>query len=127
MGRVIGIGGVFIRAQDPEALASWYAERLGVGPGLSGTDEAEPEPWVWQTAGGPVVFAPFPADSDYFPQAKAFMLNLRVDDIDAVLAALREAGEEVVTDPEWDDPQTGRFARVVDPEGNPVELWQPPS
>lgn len=126
MGRVIGIGGLFIRAQNPEELAAWYAERLGIGPGRSGTEELEPEPWAWQTAAGPVVFTPFPVDSDYFPLEKAFMLNLRVDDLDAVLAPFREAGDEVVTDPEWDDPQIGRFARVFDPEGNPIELWEPP-
>ena len=73
------------------------------------------------------MFAPFPADTDYFPADKAFMLNLRVADLDAALAPFREAGDVVVQEPDWDSPETGRFARVFDPEGNPVELWEPPA
>ncbi|HNI70940.1 MAG TPA: hypothetical protein PLO27_06435, partial [Marmoricola sp.] len=84
------------------------------------------QPWSWGTTAGPVVFAPFPADSDYFPADRAFMLNFRVGDLDAVLAPFRAAGEEIITNPDWDTPETGRFARVIDPEGNPVELWEPP-
>jgi len=122
-----GIGGIFLRAQDPDRLSAWYAERLGVGAGLTGGDDLEPLPWAWHAAAGPVVFAPFPADTDYFPADKAFMLNLRVADLDAALAPFREAGDVVVQEPDWDSPETGRFARVFDPEGNPVELWEPPA
>lgn len=126
MGHVVGIGGLFLRAQDPDRLTAWYAERLGVGAGLTGGAGLESLPWAWHAHGGPVVFAAFPADTDYFPADKSFMLNLRVDDLDAALAPFRDAGEDVVTDPAWDTPETGRFARVFDPEGNPIELWEPP-
>jgi len=124
---VLGIGGLFFRAADPEALALWYRDHLGVGAGCSAEDMGEPEPWCWNAAGGPVVFAPFRADTDYLPAGKQWMLNLRVTDIDALLGRLREAGIAIVTDPEWDSPETGRFARVHDPEGNAVELWEPPA
>lgn len=80
----------------------------------------------WQQQAGPTVFMPFKADTDYFPAAKQWMMNFRVADIDGLIAALRAAGVEVTTNPEWDTPETGRFARIHDPEGNPVELWQPP-
>ena len=72
------------------------------------------------------VFAPFSHDTDYFPADKQWMINLRVDDLDALIAALKAAGIAVETRAEWDTPETGRFARITDPEGNPVELWQPP-
>jgi predicted enzyme related to lactoylglutathione lyase len=77
--------------------------------------------------GGPVVFAPFPAATDYFPADKAYMLNLRVSGIDALIAELEGAGISVETRDEWNDPNVGRFARIHDPEGNPIELWQPPA
>lgn len=124
---VTGIGGLFFRSRDPAALTAWYKQWLGIGAGCT-TDPAVPiDQWSWQTSAGPVVFAPFNADTDYFPAEKAFMLNLRVSDLDAVLKPFRDAGAEVITKPEWDDPSVGRFARVHDPEGNPIELWQPPA
>ncbi|MGO4170374.1 VOC family protein [Novosphingobium sp. PhB55] len=113
---VTGIGGFFFRAKDPEALKNWYAEHLGVGASPHG---------AWDTQAGPSVFAPFPADSDYFAAEKAWMLNLRVDDLDALCARLLASGVAVVTNPEWNMPGVGRFARIHDPEGNPLELWQP--
>ncbi len=113
---VTGIGGFFFRAHDPEMLGAWYAEHLGVGSGTGGP---------WQTAAGPLVFAPFPATSDYFPEDRDFMLNFRVDDLDALSARLTATGIDVVTNPDWDMPGVGRFARIHDPEGNPIELWQP--
>ncbi len=122
---VTGMGGLFFRAQDPEGLAAWYREWLGVGGGISADGSAPVNEWVWTTLGGPMVFAPFKADSDYFAPDKAFMINLRVDDLDAVLAPFRQAGAEIITKPEWDDPAIGRFARVHDPEGNAIELWEP--
>jgi predicted enzyme related to lactoylglutathione lyase len=115
---VIGIGGVFFRASDPDALQAWYREHLGVA-----FDGANP----WMQAAGPTVFMPFAADTDYFPAAKQWMLNFRVSDLDALLATLRTAGIAVITDPAWDTPETGRFARIHDPEGNPLELWEPPA
>ncbi len=113
---VTGIGGFFFRARDPQALQGWYATHLGVGSAPYG---------AWDTLSGPSVFAPFAADTDYFAADRQWMLNLRVDDLDALTAALRTAGIEVITRPEWDMPGVGRFARIHDPEGNPVELWQP--
>ena len=124
---VLGIGGLFFRSNGPEALASWYAEHLGIGPGCAAEGTGDPEEWTWKTQGGPVVFAPFPQDSDYFAREKAWMLNLRVSEMDATLDRLRAAGTEVITKAEWNQPGAGRFARLHDPEGNPIELWQPPA
>uniref|UniRef100_UPI0035C9CB8B VOC family protein n=1 Tax=uncultured Sphingomonas sp. TaxID=158754 RepID=UPI0035C9CB8B len=116
---VLGIGGLFFRSSEPDALSGWYREHLGVG--------AEPGEWTWAAQGGPVVFAPFKADTDYFPADKRYMLNLRVSDLDGLLASLGAAGIDVITKDEWNDPSVGRFARIHDPEGNPVELWEPPA
>lgn len=113
---VTGIGGFFFRARDPAALQGWYATHLGVGSAPYGQ---------WDTAAGPSVFAPFAADSDYFAADRQWMLNLRVDDLDGLVANLAAAGIDVITKPEWDMPGVGRFARIHDPEGNPIELWQP--
>jgi glyoxylase I family protein len=114
---VVGIGGVFFRANDPEALQAWYRKHLGVG-----ADDAP----TWEQQAGPTVFMPFARDTDYFPADKQWMINFRVRALDTLLSALRDAGIEVVTNPEWDTPETGRFARIHDPEGNPLELWEPP-
>ncbi|HEY4367119.1 MAG TPA: VOC family protein [Steroidobacteraceae bacterium] len=117
---VTGIGGIFFRAQNPEALQAWYREHLGVGAAMTGND------WVWQQSAGPTVFSPFKADTDYFSRDKQWMLNFRVTGLDDLLAKLRSAGIEIVTNKEWDSPETGRFARIHDPEGNAVELWELP-
>jgi len=122
-GKVLGIGGLFFRARDPDALTAWYRDLLGVGAGCSGTGEASGE-WTWQAAGGETVFAPFKQDSDYFAANKAFMLNLRVSGLDALVARLAAAGVPAERRAEWDDPSTGRFARIHDPEGNAIELWE---
>lgn len=124
---VEGIGGLFFRARDPEALGAWYREHLGVGGGCAAPGAGEPNEWLWQTNGGPVVFAPFKQSSDYFAQDKQWMLNLRVSGLDALLATLRAAGVDAETRDEWDSPESGRFARIHDPEGNAVELWEPPA
>lgn len=124
---VLGIGGLFFRASDPEALGTWYREHLGVGAGCVAEGAGEPEEWVWKTQGGPIAFAPFARDTDYLPADKAWMLNLRVTGLDAMLDRLRAAGVEVITSAEWDQPGTGRFARIHDPEGNAVELWEAPA
>jgi predicted enzyme related to lactoylglutathione lyase len=73
------------------------------------------------------VFAPFKADTDYFAADKAFMLNFRVSDLDGLTAALAAAGIDIITKAEWNDPAVGRFARIHDPEGNAIELWEPPA
>jgi len=124
---VLGMGGLFFRSKDPEALAAWYKDQLGVGGGCVADGAGEPNEWVWMIQGGPMVFQPFKAETDYFAADKAFMINLRVSDLDGLLAKLRSAGIEVITKPEWDDPALGRFARIHDPEGNAIELWEQPA
>lgn len=122
---VIGMGGYFFRAKDPAGLKAWYREHLGVGGGCGTDEKGESNEWVWFTQGGPIVFEPFKQDSDYFPAEKTAMVNLRVTDIDGLLAGLRDAGIEIITKEEWDSMGIGRFARIHDPEGNPIELWEP--
>jgi len=124
---VLGIGGLFFRARNPDALTQWYKEQLGIGAGCAAPGAGDPDDMCWMAAGGPVVFAPFADDTDYFPTDKAFMLNLRVSDLEGLIARLEAAGVSVETRAEWDHPDVGRFARIHDPEGNPIELWQPPS
>ncbi|PZO89311.1 MAG: glyoxalase [Sphingomonas sanxanigenens] len=124
---VKGIGGIFFRAKDPDALGAWYRTHLNIGAGCVSDPDARPDQWSWQTEGGPVVFAPFRADTDYFAADRQWMLNLRVGEIDALIASLRDAGIAVETRAEWDQPEVGRFARLHDPEGNAIELWQPPA
>jgi len=122
---VEAIGGLFFRSRDPGALKRWYQDRLGVGAGLAAPGAGEAEPWVWMARGGPLVFEPFTETSDYFPADRRYMLNLRVTGLDALVADLRAHGVAVETRAEWDSPEFGRFARVHDPEDNPVELWEP--
>ena len=124
---VLGVGGVFLRSRHPDELGTWYRTHLGVGPGLAAPSAGEADEWSWRTEGGPLVFAPFPADTDYWPAAQQVMLNLRVSDLDGLIASLRAAGVEVETRDEWDSSETGRFARVHDPDANAVELWEPPA
>jgi len=124
---VRGIGGIFFRATDPDALTAWYRTHLNVGAGCVGDPVAASDEWMWQAEGGPVVFAPFRADTDYFPAERQWMLNLRVDGLDTLIAALGEAGIVVETRVEWNSAEAGRFARLHDPEGNPIELWEPAS
>jgi|SRR6218665_1310190 len=124
---VTGIGGIFFRARDPKALSDWYRTHLGVGAGCNPSGTIEPDDWYWRTAAGPVVFVPFRADTDYWAADKAWMLNLRVEGLDALLARLRDVGIAVETRADWDTPETGRFARIHDPEGNAIELWEPPA
>ncbi|MGI9370203.1 MAG: VOC family protein [Ruegeria sp.] len=116
MEKVNGIGGVFFRARDPDALAQWYETHLGV-------NRIDPVPW--KQAEGYTVFAPFAEDTDYFGDAaQQWMINFRVGDLDAMIRQLRSAGIAIETRPKWDS-EIGRFARLHDPEGNPIELWQP--
>jgi predicted enzyme related to lactoylglutathione lyase len=121
---VDGMGGYFFRSKDPQALKAWYKEHLGIGGGC-GADPAtgESNEWVWFTQAGPMVFEPFKADSDYFPADKQAMINLRVSDLDGLLAGLRAAGIAIEREEAMEG--VGRFARIHDPEGNPIELWEP--
>ena len=121
MERVTGIGGLFFRAQDPAALAAWYDKNLGVNP----VPESYGEP-PWLQDAGPTVFAPFSADTDYFGrESQMWMINFRVDKLDAMVEQLRGADIAVEVDPE--EYPNGRFALLHDPEGNPIQLWEPKS
>jgi predicted enzyme related to lactoylglutathione lyase len=124
---VVGMGGLFFRANDPDTLNAWYREHLGVGAGCNASGEGKPSEWYWLVRGGPMVFAPFKAATDYFAADKQFMINLRVEGLDDLLASLRSADIAVETRAEWDAPEVGRFARIHDPEGNAIELWEPPA
>jgi glyoxylase I family protein len=117
--KVTGIGGVFFRSKDPKGLAEWYRANLGID--LVPRDYGTPG---WQQEAGTTVFAPFAADTKYFGDpAKQWMINFRVHDLEALAAQLRAAGIAIEIDPE--KYPNGRFARIHDPEGNPIELWQP--
>jgi predicted enzyme related to lactoylglutathione lyase len=124
---VVGMGGFFFRAKDPEGLKNWYREMLGVGGGCGTDASGQASDWFWHPEPGPVVFEPFNAGTDYFASEKSYMLNFRVRDMDSLLQQLNAAGIEITTKGEWDTPETGRFARIHDPEGNPIELWEPPA
>ena len=127
MARVTGIGGIFLRAREPKTLSTWYAKNLGIqlsdygGATLLWSDEVPPTT-------GMTTWSLFPEDTKYFgpgnergPQQA--MINYRVDDLDALLTELAAAG--VTIDPQRENADYGRFAWIVDPEGNRIELWQP--
>jgi predicted enzyme related to lactoylglutathione lyase len=121
MAKAVGFGGVFLKARDPKALSAWYAQHLGIPTQDGGTLAFEgPE------SAGMTVFAHFPADSSYFGDGpQQAMVNFRVDDLEAVLTQLAVAGVRI--DPKRDEAPYGKFAWFWDPEGNRVELWQPPT
>ena len=124
MERVIGIGGIFLKARDPQALAAWYRAHLGLpidagqtyGTFTAGAaGGAAPEQTVWSA---------FPDDTTYFaPSTAPFMVNYRVADLDRMLAQLRAAGADV--DERVEAYEYGRFGWASDPEGNRFELWEP--
>ena len=119
MEKATGIGGLFIRSEDPLRLARWYREALGIDT------YSEEQDGVWQQAAGPTVWAPFPRDTEYFGRPEqAFMVNLRVRDLDAMLAQVRATGAVVIDDIQEME-GLGRFGWVEDPDGNRIELWQP--
>ncbi|MEM6461297.1 MAG: VOC family protein [Pseudomonadota bacterium] len=119
MEKVLGIGGFFFRSQDPKALAEWYADHLGVAE-----TPTSYEMECWQQQAGDTVFGPFEKTTEYFGRAEQqWMINFRVADLDAMVNQLRSAGVEVKIDEEAYP--NGRFARLHDPEGNPIELWEP--
>lgn len=125
MNRVTGIGGIFFKAKDPKALAEWYERHLGI----------DVQPWGgavfrWNTPQNPsgtgtTTWSPFKEDTDYFaPGTAPFMVNYRVEDLHGLLSALRAEGCRV--DDKVEESEYGKFGWVVDPEGNKLELWQPP-
>jgi predicted enzyme related to lactoylglutathione lyase len=124
--RVTGIGGVFFKARDPKVLGEWYRTHLGLN-----VEDWGGTAFHWVTPENPsgtgtTIWSPFPEDSDYFsPSEAGFMINYRVDDLQALLEQLRQEGCQV--DPKVEESEFGKFGWVMDPEGNRVELWQPPS
>lgn len=119
MERVQAIGGFFFRAHDPQGLAEWYRDNLGVD--LVPTDYAK-SPWCQQA--GPTAFAPFAWDTSYFGRPEqSWMINFRVANLTAMVAQLEASGTSVEVDSETY--LNGRFARTTDPEGNPIQLWEP--
>lgn len=119
MEKVLGIGGLFFRSQDPATLAKWYEDNLGISVVPSSYEES---PWVQEA--GPTVFAPFASDTSYFGNPdQMWMINFRVRNLDAITAQLRASGIDVEVDKETYP--NGRFARTHDSEGNPIELWEP--
>ena len=125
MKRVTGLGGIFFKAKDSKKLVAWYAEHLGLpvdawgGVSFPWRKDEDPE------ARGSTIWSVFKDDTTYFEPSRApFMINYRVDDLDAVLEALRAEG--VAVDEKVDESEYGRFGWATDPEGNRFELWQPP-
>ncbi len=117
MEKVVGIGGIFFKAKDPEALRKWYDQHLGIPESEWGT--------VFETT-GQTVWSPFPETTEYFGAGKQeFMINYRVENLEAMVEQLRSAGVPVETKDE--DQEYGLFAWATDPEGNRFELWQPPA
>lgn len=122
MKRVTGIGGIFFKSRDPKALAAWYRKHLGI----------EVEEWggaafQWKgpnnpDGGGTTIWSPFADDASHF--ATPFMINYRVDDLHALLAALRAEGVQV--EERVEESEYGKFGWIIDPDGTRVELWQPP-
>jgi len=119
-GRITGVGGVFFKAKDPKALAAWYRDVLGLpleawgGAALRYDAPNHPPALIWNA---------FPASTDYFaPSTGAFMINYAVDDMGAFLTRLRAKGVAILKS---EDDANGRFAWILDPEGNKIELWQP--
>jgi predicted enzyme related to lactoylglutathione lyase len=126
MKRVTGIGGIFFKAQDQEKLYQWYEKHLGIQRDLGGQGAA----FHWRESENPeqeglTAWAIFPENTKYFdPSPSKCMINYRVDDLDALLEALKNEGVQI--DPKREDYDYGRFAWIMDPEGNRIELWEPP-
>jgi len=119
MEKVTGIGGLFFRAKDPKALAKWYSDHLGINLVPRNANDS-----AWRQEAGPCAFQPFPENTTYFgDDTKQWMVNFRVRDLDKMAAKLRTAGITVNLDPKTYP--NGRFAHLQDPEGNPLELWEP--
>lgn len=126
MKRVTGLGGIFFKCDDVDKMRAWYEQHLGITPDPSFGG------WIfhWRDYEKPdetgyTVWSPFKSDTDYFaPSTRPYMVNYRVDDLDALLAALRQEG--VWIDDKREEGDFGRFAWIMDPEGNRIELWEPP-
>lgn len=121
MQRVTGIGGIFFKATDAQGLRAWYKTHLGIDVQDWGGAVFN---WADQPAGTTIWNVSAPDDENYAPSAAPFMINYRVADLDALLDALRAEGCNVLGNSE--PSEYGKFGWVLDPEGNKVELWQPP-
>lgn len=125
MKRVTGIGGVFFKSKDPKALGRWYRDHLGID-----VEEWGGAIFRWNSPGNPsgsgtTVWSPFKHNTDYFePSTASFMINYRVEDLHALLALLRTEGCNV--DDKVEESEYGKFGWVMDPDGNRIELWEPP-
>ena len=125
MKRVTGLGGFFFKTPDPPNLKEWYTRHLGIpveewfGCSFPWRDAQDP------SKKGNTIWSLFNKTSDYFPAGQAFMCNFRVADLDALLAALEKEGVKI--DPKVDDSEYGKFAWIYDPDGNKIELWEPPA
>ncbi|SRR6266568_6544356 len=119
MSHIDGIGGFFFRAKNPEELKKWYVETLGIDI----TD------YVWQQKAGPTVLEPSSIDTDHFNADKQWMINFRVNNLKKFIAELKSKNVTIEQRDEWNisPEEVGIFARVHDPEGNPIELWEPPA
>ena len=126
MKRVLGIGGIFIKAKDPDALRAWYRRHLGIN-----SEDWGGAAFQWRTDDNPggvgtTIWSVFEQTSSYFdPSAKPFMVNYRVGDLHQLLALLKSEGCQV--DDKVEESEFGKFGWVMDPEGNRVELWEPPA
>jgi catechol 2,3-dioxygenase-like lactoylglutathione lyase family enzyme len=121
-GRILGLGGVFFKSRDHEAVRTWYTEKLGLGQGKDG------HTFQWRPSDGAseqvTAWSIFPHVSKYFdPSEEPFMINYIVDDLDALLERLSAEGVRI--DPKREDAPYGRFAWIFDPEGRKIELWEP--
>ena len=124
-GKALGVGGVFFRSGNPGKLAAWYRDALGVETEAWGTTHGTSFSPEAMPANAFTVWSTFASDTEYFgdPQ-QSFMINLVVDDLDLALDNVRKAGGEVI--PEKEEHDFGRFGWIIDPDGNRVELWEPP-
>jgi predicted enzyme related to lactoylglutathione lyase len=122
MKRVTAIGGIFFKCTDPKAQREWYADHLGLRTDDYGTT------FEWRKSDNPEekgysVWSTFPNDTDYFaPSQKEFMINFRVEDLELLLEVLKKEGVQIIGEIQHFD--YGKFAHILDPEGNKIELWQ---
>lgn len=122
MAKVLGLGGLFFKSPDPERLLAWYAKWLGLGDGKASVEFQ----FTSMPANAFTVWSPFAANTEYFaPSSRDFMFNLVVDDLDGALTQVHAGGGRIVG--EIEEHEYGRFGWFVDPDGNKVELWQPPT
>jgi catechol 2,3-dioxygenase-like lactoylglutathione lyase family enzyme len=126
MKRVTGIGGIFFKSSDPKQIYVWYQKHLGIDP----LPDVSAAMFLWRDAQDPekrgsTVWSAFPRDTKYFGEgAQTFMVNYRVENLDALLEELETEGVQI--DPKRDNYDYGKFAWIIDPDGNRIELWEPP-